>query len=255
MSRHTLSVLVENKPGVLARIAGLFSRRGFNIDSLAVGPTEHDDISRMTIVVNVEELPLEQVTKQLNKLVEVLKIVELDPASSVQRELLLVKVAADRATRSHVLETVQLFRAKVVDVAPDAVTIEATGSTDKLEALLRVLEPYGVRELVQSGMVAVGAGIALDDRALVAPQHRHRGPHRTLTHHPSRRAENRGRAVLRRRRRSVRDPEPQRGRARLRQPGARACAVAARLRGRRPRRTARRARRAGSRPTPRGCAS
>ena len=158
MSRHTLSVLVENKPGVLARIAGLFSRRGFNIDSLAVGPTEHDDVSRMTIVVNVEELPLEQVTKQLNKLVEVLKIVEMEPASSVQRELLLVKVSADRATRSHVLETVQLFRAKVVDVAPDAVTVEATGSTDKLEALLRVLEPYGVRELVQSGMVAVARG-------------------------------------------------------------------------------------------------
>jgi acetolactate synthase I/III small subunit len=158
MSRHTLSVLVENKPGVLARIAGLFSRRGFNIDSLAVGPTEHADVSRMTILVNVEELPLEQVTKQLNKLVEVLKIVELDSSTSVQRELLLVKVAADKATRSHVLETVQLFRAKVVDVASDAVTIEATGSTDKLEALLRVLEPYGVRELVQSGMVAVGRG-------------------------------------------------------------------------------------------------
>jgi acetolactate synthase-1/3 small subunit len=158
MSRHTLSVLVENQPGVLARIAGLFSRRGFNIDSLAVGPTEHSDVSRMTIVVNVEELPLEQVTKQLNKLVEVIKIVELEQSSSVQRELLLVKVAADKSTRSHVLETVQLFRAKVVDVAPDAVTIEATGSTDKLEALLRVLEPYGVRELVQSGMVAVGRG-------------------------------------------------------------------------------------------------
>ena len=161
-----MSVLVENKPGVLARIAGLFSRRGFNIDSLAVGPTEHDDVSRMTIVVNVEDLPLEQVTKQLNKLIEVIKIVELDPTSSVQRELLLVKVAADRATRSHVLETVQLFRAKVVDVAPDAVTIEATGSTDKLDALLRVLEPYGIRELVQSGMVAVGRGArSMTDRS------------------------------------------------------------------------------------------
>jgi len=158
MSRHTLSVLVENKPGVLARIAGLFSRRGFNIDSLAVGPTEHADVSRMTIVVNVDELPLEQVTKQLNKLVEVLKIVELDPAVSVQRELLLVKVAADKGSRSHILETVQLFRAKVVDVAPDAVTIEATGNVDKLEALLRVLEPYGIRELVQSGMVGLGRG-------------------------------------------------------------------------------------------------
>ena len=158
MSRHTLSVLVENKPGVLARIASLFSRRGFNIDSLAVGPTEDADVSRMTIVVNVEDLPLEQVTKQLNKLVNVIKIVELDPATSVQRELLLVKVAADRASRSHILETVQLFRAKVVDVAPDAVTVEATGNADKLEALLRVLEPFGIRELVQSGMVAVARG-------------------------------------------------------------------------------------------------
>jgi acetolactate synthase I/III small subunit len=158
MSRHTLSVLVENKPGVLARIASLFSRRGFNIDSLAVGPTEDDDVSRMTIVVNVEALPLEQVTKQLNKLVNVIKIVELDPAVSVQRELLLVKVAADRQSRSHILETVQLFRAKVVDVAPDAVTVEATGNADKLEALLKVLEPFGIRELVQSGMVAVARG-------------------------------------------------------------------------------------------------
>jgi acetolactate synthase I/III small subunit len=166
MSRHTLSVLVENKPGVLARIASLFSRRGFNIDSLAVGPTEHPDVSRMTIVVNVEDLPLEQVTKQLNKLVNVIKIVELDPASSVQRELLLVKIAADRETRSHILETVQLFRAKVVDVAPDAVTVEATGNADKLDALLRVLEPFGVRELVQSGMVAVGRGPrSITDRA------------------------------------------------------------------------------------------
>jgi acetolactate synthase I/III small subunit len=158
MSRHTLSVLVENKPGVLARIASLFSRRGFNIDSLAVGPTEDDDVSRMTIVVNVEDLPLEQVTKQLNKLVNVIKIVELDPSTSVQRELLLVKVSADRASRSHVLETVQLFRAKVVDVAPDAVTVEATGNAEKLDALLRVLEPFGIRELVQSGMVAVARG-------------------------------------------------------------------------------------------------
>jgi len=158
MSRHTLSVLVENKPGVLARVASLFSRRGFNIDSLAVGPTEHPEISRMTIVVNVDELPLEQVTKQLNKLVNVIKIVELDPDQSVQRELLLVKVKADLTTRSHVLETVNLFRAKVVDVAPDAVTIEATGNADKLDALLRVLEPFGIKELVQSGMVALARG-------------------------------------------------------------------------------------------------
>jgi acetolactate synthase-1/3 small subunit len=167
MSKHTLSVLVENKPGVLARIAGLFSRRGFNIDSLAVGPTERPEVSRMTVVVDAEQLPLEQVTKQLNKLINVLKIVELAPESSVQRELLLVKVDADLATRSHVLETVQLFRAKVVDVAPDAVTIEATGTTDKLDALIRVLEPFGIKELVQSGLVAVGRGArSMTDRSL-----------------------------------------------------------------------------------------
>jgi acetolactate synthase-1/3 small subunit len=158
MSTHTLSVLVENKPGVLARVAGLFSRRGFNIESLAVGPTEHADVSRMTIVVAVDELPLEQVTKQLNKLVNVIKIVELDPAVSVQRELLLVKVRADATVRTQVLETVQLFRAKVVDVSPEALTVEATGTEDKLEALLRMLEPYGVREMVQSGRVAIGRG-------------------------------------------------------------------------------------------------
>jgi acetolactate synthase-1/3 small subunit len=167
MAKHTLSVLVENKPGVLARIAGLFSRRGYNIDSLAVGPTEHPEISRMTVVVDLEDSPLEQVTKQLNKLVEVLKVVELDGAASVQRELLLVKVRADLSNRSHVLETVQLFRAKVVDVSPDAVVIEATGNSDKLDALLRVLEPFGIKELVQSGMVAVGRGQrSITDRAL-----------------------------------------------------------------------------------------
>ncbi|HTW14529.1 MAG TPA: acetolactate synthase small subunit [Nocardioides sp.] len=158
MTRHTLSVLVEDKPGVLARIAGLFSRRGFNIDSLAVGPTEHPEISRMTIVVNVEGSPLEQVTKQLNKLVEVIKIVELDPSASVHRELLMVKVAATAETRGQVLDTVQLFRAKVVDVATDAITIQITGNADKLADFLRVLEPFGIRELVQSGMVAIGRG-------------------------------------------------------------------------------------------------
>ncbi len=157
-TRHTLSVLVENKPGVLARIAGLFSRRGFNIDSLAVGPTEHPEVSRMTIVVNVETSPLEQVTKQLNKLVEVIKVVELDTEFSVNRELLLVKVKADAASRGQVLELVQLFRAKVVDVAADAVTIQIVGNQGKLEDFLRVLEPYGVRELVQSGVVAIGRG-------------------------------------------------------------------------------------------------
>ena len=167
MSRHTLSVLVENKPGVLVRIAGLFSRRGFNIDSLAVGPTEHEEISRMTIVVNCDEHPLEQVTKQLNKLINVIKIVELEQGFAVQRELMLIKVRADTESRSKVLETVQLFRAKVGDVALDAVTVEATGNREKLDALIRVLEPFGLKELVQSGMVAVGrGGRSITDRAL-----------------------------------------------------------------------------------------
>jgi acetolactate synthase I/III small subunit len=167
MSKHTLSVLVENKPGVLTRVAGLFARRGFNIHSLAVGPTEHADVSRITVVVDVEELPLEQVTKQLNKLIPVIKIVELEPSASVQRELLLVKVRADLQSRSQVLETVRLFRAKVVDVAPDAVTIEVTGNPDKLEAFLKVLEPFGIRELVQSGLVGISrGGRSIADRAL-----------------------------------------------------------------------------------------
>jgi acetolactate synthase, small subunit len=167
MSKHTLSVLVENKPGVLARIAALFSRRGFNIDSLAVGPTEHPDVSRMTIVVQVERLPLEQVTKQLNKLINVIKIVELDPTAAVRRRLILIKVRADAEARSQVVEIVQLFRAKTVDVSPDAVTIEATGSSDKLDALLRMLEPYGIKELVESGLVGIGRGArSITDRSL-----------------------------------------------------------------------------------------
>ena len=167
MSRHTLSVLVEDKPGVLARVASLFSRRGFNIDSLAVGPTELADVSRITIVVSVEGSALEQVTKQLNKLINVIKIVELAPAASVQREFLLVKVRADGDSRARVLETVTLFRAKVVDVSPDSVTIEATGKSDKLQALLKVLEPFGIKELVKSGLVAVGRGPrSITDRAV-----------------------------------------------------------------------------------------
>lgn len=167
MTRHTLSVLVENKPGVLTRVAGLFARRAFNIHSLAVGPTEHDDISRITVVVDVEARPLEQVTKQLNKLVNVIKIVELEDETSVRRELLLVKVRADAAQRTGVLEVVDLFRAHVVDVGPESVVIEAIGSPTKLTALLAALEPYGVREIVQSGTVAIGRGArSITDRAL-----------------------------------------------------------------------------------------
>jgi acetolactate synthase-1/3 small subunit len=151
-------VLVENKPGVLARVSGLFSRRGFNIESLAVGPTEHAEISRITILVSVEGSALEQVTKQLNKLVNVIKIVELDQAQSVQREHLLIKVRVDNSNRSQVLEAVNLFRARVVDVSTDALVIEVTGDTGKTQALLRVLEPYGIKEMAQSGLLAIGRG-------------------------------------------------------------------------------------------------
>jgi acetolactate synthase-1/3 small subunit len=155
---QTLSVLVEDKPGVLARIASLFSRRGYNIQSLAVGGTEQKNMSRMTIVVSVDEHPLEQITKQLNKLINVIKIVEQDENNSVSRELALIKVRTDAATRGQVIEAVNLFRAKVVDVSTESLTIEATGTPAKLEAFLRVLEPYGIRELVQSGVVSVSRG-------------------------------------------------------------------------------------------------
>jgi acetolactate synthase-1/3 small subunit len=155
---HTLSVLVENKPAVLTRVAGLFARRGFNIESLAVGPTEHAEISRITIVVSVEGTALEQVTKQLNKLINVLKIVELEPDQAVQRELLLVKVKADESSRRDVLQIVELFKAKVADVGPEALTVELTGRPDKLDAMLNMLQPYGIREMVQSGTVALGRG-------------------------------------------------------------------------------------------------
>lgn len=166
MQRHTLSVLVDNKPGVLTRVAGLVARRSFNIHSLAVGETEHPEFSRITMVVDVEDNSLEQVTKQLNKLINVIKIVELEPSSSVQRGHVLVKVRADAHHRAQVIETVNLFRAHVVDVAPDVLTIEATGDNGKIQALLGLLDGFGIRELVQSGMVAVGRGPkSLTDKA------------------------------------------------------------------------------------------
>ena len=155
---HVLTLLVEDKPGLLTRVAGLFARRGFNIESLAVGKSEIPGLSRITVVVDVEELPLEQVTKQLNKLINVIKIVELDPNSSVTREHMLVKVRVDNTTRSQVLEAVTLFRAHIVDVAPDALVIEVTGDSGKVQALLRILEPFGIREIAQSGLLAIGRG-------------------------------------------------------------------------------------------------
>ena len=158
MSTHVLSLLVEDKPGLLTRVAGLFARRGFNIESLAVGVTEVPGLSRITVVVDVDQLPLEQVTKQLNKLINVIKIVELDMASSVQREHMLVKVRADNATRSNVLEVVNLFRGSIVDYAPDALVVEVTGDQGKVDAFLRALEPFGIKELAQSGLLAIGRG-------------------------------------------------------------------------------------------------
>lgn len=156
--RHTLSVLVENKPGVLTRVSGLFARRAFNIKSLTVGETEHPDISRMTIIVDADTAPIEQVKRQLGKLINVLKIVELNPDEAVERRLLMMKVRADESRRTGVLQVVDLFRAHVVDVQPESVVIESIGSLPKLEALLRAMEPYGVIELVQSGAVAIGRG-------------------------------------------------------------------------------------------------
>ncbi|MDR1266498.1 MAG: acetolactate synthase small subunit [Propionibacteriaceae bacterium] len=156
---QTLSVLVQDKPGVLARIAGLFARRDFNIESLAVGPTERPGYSRITLVAVVDSpLQAEQLVKQLNKLIEVIKVTQMEKGLSVRRELVLIKVRADSATRGEILQIAEMFRGRVVDVAPAALTIEATGGYGKLRALRDMLEPYGIRELVQSGSVALGRG-------------------------------------------------------------------------------------------------
>ena len=158
MSLHTLSVLVEDKPGVLTRVAGLFAARGFNIDSLAVGPTERPGFSRMTIVVNVENKTLEQITKQLNKLINVIKILEHEPSETVERELMLVKVRAEGEVRARVLEFCQVFRVRVADATHQTLTIEATGSPDKLTALLALLEDFGIVELARTGRIALTRG-------------------------------------------------------------------------------------------------
>lgn len=158
VSRRTLSVLVEDVPGVLSKVSGLFARRAFNIHSLAVGPSEIEGLSRITVVVDADTTLLEQITKQLNKLINVIKIVELEPGNSVQREHLLIKVRADAAARLQVTQAVELFRAKIVDVSVDSLTVEATGAADKLDALLSVLEPFGIREIVRSGTLAISRG-------------------------------------------------------------------------------------------------
>ena len=167
MSRHTLSVLVENKPGVLTRFTGLIARRGFNIHSLAVGVTEHEELSRITVVVDVEDTPLEQVTKQLNKLVNVIKIVELEPSLSVRRAHVIYKVKADAATRVQVQTVAEVFDARIIDVSVDSVCVEATGEHGKIDALRGGLEPFGIKEIVQSGTVAIGRGPkSITDKAL-----------------------------------------------------------------------------------------
>ncbi|NDK32236.1 acetolactate synthase small subunit [Nesterenkonia haasae] len=158
VARRTLSVLVEDVPGVLAKVAGLFARRAFNIHSLAVGPSEIAGLSRITVVVDADAKLLEQITKQLNKLINVIKIIELEPSNSVQREHLVIKVKADAAARLQVTQAVELFRAKIVDVSTDSLTVEATGAADKLDALLSVLEPFGIREIVRSGSLAISRG-------------------------------------------------------------------------------------------------
>lgn len=158
MAKHTLSVLVENRSGVLSRVAGLFSRRGFNIDSLAVGVTENPEVSRMTIVVNGDEYTVEQVSKQLNKLIDVIKIRALENSDSVSRELALIKVNATAATRSEIIQIVEIFRAKIVDVSKTTLTVEISGATDKVEALEDMLKQFGIKEIVRTGTIAIERG-------------------------------------------------------------------------------------------------
>lgn len=158
MAKHTLSVLVENHAGVLSRVAGLFSRRGFNIDSLAVGVTERPDISRMTIVVEGDEYIVEQVSKQLNKLVDVIKIKNLDDVESVSRELALIKVSATATTRSEIVQLVEIFRAKIIDVSKSTLTIEISGGTEKVAALEDMLRQFGIKEIVRTGTISIERG-------------------------------------------------------------------------------------------------
>ncbi len=156
--QHTISVLVENEFGVLSRVASLFSGRGFNIDSLTVAPTNEDGLSRMTIVTRGDEQILEQITKQLNKLIDVLKVIDFSDGSAIEREMVLVKVTAEDENRAEVLRIVDIFRAKIIDVTPKSYTIEATGNPVKMDALLELLRPLGLKELVRTGAVAIGRG-------------------------------------------------------------------------------------------------
>jgi len=156
--QHTISVLVENEFGVLSRVAGLFSGRGFNIDSLTVAPTNEEGMSRMTIVTRGDEQILEQINKQLNKLIDVIKVIDFTDGSGVEREMALIKVTAEDESRAEVLRIVDIFRAKIIDVTPKSYTIEATGNPVKIDAILDLLRPLGLKELVRTGAVAIGRG-------------------------------------------------------------------------------------------------
>jgi acetolactate synthase I/III small subunit len=156
--KHVLSILVENKPGVLARIAGLFSRRGFNIDSLAVGPTDDSSISRITLTVDGAAHPIDQVTKQLHKLVNVIKIRDLQPKDTVARELALFKISAEGESRGQIMQFTDIFRGKIVDVSKRAITVEVTGTDDKIEAYEQMVRPFGLIEMVRTGEIAVSRG-------------------------------------------------------------------------------------------------
>jgi acetolactate synthase-1/3 small subunit len=156
--KHILSILVENKPGVLTRISGLFARRGFNIDTLAVGPTDDDAVSRITLTLDGAVHPIDQVTKQLHKLINVLKIRDLEPEEMVARELALFKLSADSETRAQILHYAEIFRGKVVDVDKRSVTVEVTGTDDKIEAFERMVRPFGLIEMVRTGEIAVSRG-------------------------------------------------------------------------------------------------
>jgi acetolactate synthase-1/3 small subunit len=156
--KHILSILVENKPGVLTRIAGLFARRGFNIDTLAVGPTDDPTLSRITLTLDGAMHPIDQVTKQLHKLVNVIKIRDLEPAETVARELALFKVSADGANRAEVMQMVEIFRGKIIDVSRRSVIVEVTGSWEKIEAFERMVRPFGLIEMARTGEIAISRG-------------------------------------------------------------------------------------------------
>lgn len=156
--RHTISCLVENKPGVLARVASLFARRGYNIESLAVGTTENPEISRMTIVVSGEDVVIEQVTKQLNKLIDVIKVSDITSTPSVERELALIKVFADKTTRSEIIQIADIFRAKIVDISEETLIIEVTGDESKIEAMEELLKKFGIKEMVRTGKIVLIRG-------------------------------------------------------------------------------------------------